>query len=45
VSREEEEEEAERLMLGVGRRKRNLSIIEADKERLGKRAREEVGDQ
>jgi hypothetical protein len=34
----------ERLILGIGRRKRNLSIIEADEERLGKRAREEVGD-
>jgi hypothetical protein len=44
VSREEEEEEAERLILGAGRRKRNLSMMEADKERLGKRAREEVGD-
>jgi superfamily II DNA helicase RecQ len=44
VSREEEEEEAERLMLGAGRRKRNLSMMEADEERLGKRAREEVGD-
>jgi hypothetical protein len=45
VSREEEEEEeAERVISGVGRRKRNLEMMEADKERLGKRAREEVED-
>lgn len=39
-----EEEEAERVVLDTGRRKRKLGLIEAEEERLGKRAREEVGD-
>lgn len=39
-----EEEEAERVVLDIGRRKRKLGLIEAEEERLGKRAREEVGD-
>jgi superfamily II DNA or RNA helicase len=39
-----EEEEAERVVLDTGKRKRKLGLIEAEEKRLGKRAREEVGD-